>query len=165
MVGGHLLFALFLKTPPRTPRNTSKHLEHLEPPMEVNKDEATRCLNIAQSHFDKANYSAAIKFASKSIALFPTDSAKALLTKAEAAEAQGPSSPSAAPTSPSASSSSTSANGLRNREHKTPQREYSTDQVDAVKSIRACGNDYYKILSLEKECTEADVKRSYRKVR
>src|SRR4051812_23979727 len=112
--------------------------------MEVNKDEAARCLNIAQKHFDDANYSAAIKFANKSIALFPTESAKAFLRKVEAVDAKHPSSPSssAAPTGPSASSSSASTSsatdGLRNREHRTPKREFSVDQVDAVKRIRAC---------------------------
>ncbi|KAI8582702.1 hypothetical protein K450DRAFT_184247 [Umbelopsis ramanniana AG] len=128
--------------------------------MEVNKEEALRCLAIAKNHYGTGNYPAAVKLTKKSISLYPTDDAKAFLTKAED-KAKNPSS---ATTSGSNASASSTAENVKRREHKAQSREYTQEQIDAVKRIRACGTDYYKILSLEKTCTDGEIKKSYRKL-
>lgn len=128
--------------------------------MEVNKEEAIRCLSIAKNHYGTGNYTSAVKLTKKSISLFPTDEAKAFLAKAED-KAQNQSS--ATSSGSNASSSSTSEN-VKRREHKTQTREHTQEQIEAVKRIRACGTDYYKILGLEKKCTDSEIKKSYRKV-
>jgi DnaJ family protein B protein 12 len=130
--------------------------------MEVNKEEAVRCLSIAKNHFGNGNYTSAVKLAKKSISLYPTDEAKAFLVKAEARAQNAGSSATATGSSANASSS---AESTKRREHKAQAREYTQEQIEAVKRIRACGTDYYKVLSLEKTCTETEIKKSYRKVR
>jgi DnaJ family protein B protein 12 len=115
--------------------------------MEVNKEEAVRCLSIAKNHFGNGNYTSAVK---------------AFLVKAEARAQNAGSSATATGSSANASSS---AESTKRREHKAQAREYTQEQIEAVKRIRACGTDYYKVLSLEKTCTETEIKKSYRKVR
>lgn len=45
------------------------------------------------------------------------------------------------------------------------KREYTPEQLAVVKRIRKCKvTQYYEIMSLERECEEADVKKAYRKV-
>jgi len=38
------------------------------------------------------------------------------------------------------------------------------EQVEAVKRIKACGNDYYKILGVDRRCEEIEVKKAYKKL-
>ncbi|KAJ3721233.1 hypothetical protein C8R42DRAFT_721957 [Lentinula raphanica] len=156
----------------------------------MNKDEAIRCLSIAQKHRDAANYSSARKFAHKSIALFETPEARKLLDSIDEAEAStsassssnGPSgstsktdsssSASGAETHPSASgathrhtqSSGTKANGTAGGMG-GKKREYTDEQHAVVKKIRACKvTEYYEIMSLKRDCEEAEVKKAYRKL-
>ncbi|OZJ05543.1 hypothetical protein BZG36_01677 [Bifiguratus adelaidae] len=146
--------------------------------MEVNKDEAERCLLIAQKHRDSGNIAAAIKFTRKSITLYPTDSAEALLQRLLDQDAKGGGASasssstnartekfsSAAGKSTSAQTSPSDGQNVKSREHRQMKREYTEEQVAAVKRIRACGSDYYKILGLEKTCTENEVRKAYRKL-
>ncbi|KAI8069145.1 hypothetical protein BC940DRAFT_298003 [Gongronella butleri] len=129
--------------------------------MEINKDEAQRCLSIAKNHYGLKNYASAVKLAKKSVSLYATDDNKAFLAKAEAALANDQSSSTSASSSsspaPAASSSSSSSTAAGDK-------KYTEAQVKAVKTILACGTDYYKVLSLEKKCTEVEIKKSYRKL-
>ena len=159
--------------------------------MDGNKDEALKCLSIAQRYRDAANYSSARKFCKKSISLFATPEAARLLENIEELESAAGSSSSSSPPSssmpngkasdgeaytssaephPSAAgakhrhthaSSSSTANGSTSE-----KRDYTPEQAAVVKRIRACKiTEYYEILSVQKDCTENDVKKSYRKVR
>ena len=74
--------------------------------MESNKDEALKCLAIAQKHRNAANYPSARRFCQKSIALFSTAEAVKLL---EVIEAEAESSSSSASGEASSSSSSGAA--------------------------------------------------------
>ncbi|KAK3840031.1 MAG: DnaJ domain-containing protein, partial [Linnemannia elongata] len=163
--------------------------------MEVNKDEAQRCMDIARRHLSSGNYSSARKFATKSIALFPTPEAKAFLTKVDTQEAASTSSPASNASSSSTFSPSTepsssipsstksspnpgsSSTGSRTRpesvpprprstpvDHKPAEREYTPEQVAAVKKIRSSGGDFYKVLGINKDASEAEIKKAYRKL-
>lgn len=46
------------------------------------------------------------------------------------------------------------------------KRDYTPDQLAVVQRIRKCKvTEYYEILSLKKDCEDADIKKAYRKVR
>ncbi|EIW79395.1 DnaJ-domain-containing protein [Coniophora puteana RWD-64-598 SS2] len=77
--------------------------------MESNKDEALRCLAIAQRYRDSGNFSAARKFCQKSNSLFATPEAAGLLDSIERASAAADSSTSNGSATPEPSTSSSSA--------------------------------------------------------
>lgn len=156
----------------------------------MNKDEAIRCLSIAQKHRDAANYSSARKFAQKSLSLFETPEAHKLLQSIDDAEAASASSSSsggsgfsgsssnAGSTSASGAEAHPSASGATHRHTASAsqangtagglggkKREYTAEQHAVVKKIRACKvTEYYEIMSLKKDCEEVEIKKAYRKV-
>ncbi|KAG2338592.1 DnaJ-domain-containing protein [Suillus weaverae] len=153
--------------------------------MEGNKDEAIKCLSIAQKYKDAGNLPSARKFCQKSVNLFSTPEAAKLLESIEAAEASGSSSSSteAGPSTPNgnaqASSSSTethpSASGAKHRNTGSAngtaggmggeKREFTAEQLKVVKRVKACKvTEYYEILSVKKDCEEAEIKKAYRKL-
>ncbi|KAF9290147.1 hypothetical protein BGZ68_007850 [Mortierella alpina] len=153
--------------------------------MEVNRDEALRCLDIARRHLNSGNYASARKFGGKSISLFPTPEAKAFLAKVDQAEDSAssstiPSTPSSTKSSPNPGSGSSFASGsgsssarpdsvpARPRstpaDHKPVEREYTPEQVAAVKAIRSSGGDFYKVLGINKDASDSEIKKAYRKL-
>jgi DnaJ family protein B protein 12 len=129
--------------------------------MESNKDEALKCLTIAKKAMELGDYSKALRFTEKSIRLFPTPQGEQLLSlvKNKSAEPRKPSTPSS-----NASSSTTSSTARQTAPEPAQDRKYTTEQVRAVKTILACGRDYYKVLSVEKTANDAQIKKAYRKV-
>jgi DnaJ family protein B protein 12 len=145
--------------------------------MEGNRDEALKCLAIAQRHRDSGNYSSARKFCDKSIALYSTPEALKLLAIIEEEAAASPSSSSdKGKASSSATETHPSASGTRHRTgtangggagvgQDQQKREYTVEQITIVKKVRGSkANEYYEILGLTKECEEAEIKKAYRKV-
>lgn len=153
--------------------------------MESNKDEAIKCLAIAQKHRNASNFASARRFCQKSINLFSTPEALKLLEVIDEEEQDSGASPSDSNAEPSASTSSTethpSASGARQRTHTTgangdakanasssssePQKSYTPEQAAMVKRIRTCKvTEYYEILSLKRDCEEPEVKKAYRKL-
>ncbi|KAI7906842.1 uncharacterized protein BX663DRAFT_493972 [Cokeromyces recurvatus] len=120
--------------------------------MEINKDEALRCLLIAKNHYGNKNYEAALRLTKKSLKLYPTDEAKEFLAKAEKA-ASSTSSTSSSPKMPSTE-----------EKPKTKESSSSSQQTAEVREILACGTDYYKVLKLDRQCTDVEIKKSYRKL-
>ncbi|KAG1881104.1 hypothetical protein F4604DRAFT_1746478 [Suillus subluteus] len=153
--------------------------------MEGNKDEAIKCLSLAQKYKDAGNLPSARKFCQKSINLFSTPEAAKLLESIETAEASGSSSssagsgPSTSNGNAQASSSSTethpSASGAKHRSTGSAngtaggmggeKREFTVEQLKVVKRVKACkATEYYEILSVKKDCEEAEIKKAYRKL-
>ncbi|KAJ6518868.1 hypothetical protein C8R45DRAFT_1057638 [Mycena sanguinolenta] len=149
--------------------------------MESNREEATRCLAIAQKHFSAANYASARKFAQKSIALFETPGAVRLLASINTAAAAESTSSAANGGGQSSASSSTqahpSASGTKQRAGNGSagngtaggiggeKREYTAEQMTVVRRVRACKvTEYYEILAVKRDCDEAEVKKAYRKL-
>lgn len=150
--------------------------------MESNKDEALKCLAIAQKHRNAGNYPSAKRFCQKSLSLFSTAEAVKLLEviEAEAKDADASGSESqqtGASASTSAAETHPSAAGARHRhtqstangdasDAKPSQKSYTPENLAVVNRVRACKvTDYYEILSLKRDCEEGAVKKAYRKVR
>ncbi|KAI0708818.1 hypothetical protein C8T65DRAFT_718421 [Cerioporus squamosus] len=158
--------------------------------MESNKDEALKCLSIAQKHRNAGNYASAKRFCQKSLTLFSTAEAVKLLetiereasestTKASSSQAGSSAGPSA---SSSAAETHPSAAGARQRHpesskaegkakangdaaHGPPKKSYTPENLAVVNRVRACKvTEYYEILSLKRDCDEAEVKKAYRKL-
>ena len=149
--------------------------------MEGNKDEALRCLSIAQKHRNAENYTSARKFIQKSLALFATPEAEKLaqIIESEASASTSTSKgaeetakatgteqhPSAGGTHHRHPNSSKSGPGEGSSSGSEKKRVYTPDQLSVVKRVRACkATEYYEILGLKKDCEEGDVKKAYRKV-
>lgn len=149
--------------------------------MEGNRDEALRCLSIAQKHRNAGNYTSARRFIQKSLTLFATPEAEKL---AQIIESEASASTSTSTETPKATGREQhpSAGGTYQRHQngnasrsgptesssseKEKQRDYTPDQMAVVRRVRACKiTEYYEILELKKDCEETDVKKAYRKVR
>lgn len=110
--------------------------------IEGNKDEAEKCIDIAQAAFSSGNAEKAERFLLKAERLYPTARAKELLARVKAA---GPSTATPNKTPPS----SPSGDDVRKRKppaHQPQQREYTSEQLEAVRRIKTKCKDYYEIL-------------------
>ncbi|EIW66930.1 hypothetical protein TREMEDRAFT_69910 [Tremella mesenterica DSM 1558] len=165
--------------------------------MEVNKEEALRCLSIAQKHRSASNFPTALKFASKSVSLYSTPEGEALVTiiqrEIKISESSSNTRPTNGPNGSNGTSgmeqqgeSSRSARSTgveehvsesgthrrmghdekgKSKEKEKEKREYTVKQMEVVKRVKMCKHhQYYEILSLEKTCTENDVKKAYKKL-
>ncbi|EMD38957.1 hypothetical protein CERSUDRAFT_112669 [Gelatoporia subvermispora B] len=163
--------------------------------MESNKDEALKCVGIAQRHRAGGNLPSARRFLLKSISLFKTPEAEKLLEVVESEIASTAESSSATSSSAGTSSGETftssaeshpSAAGTRHRhapstsesgaekkgkaangsaDNSQKKRDYTPEQAEVVKRVRSCKvTEYYEILSVKRDCEEADIKRAYRKL-
>lgn len=109
--------------------------------IEGNKDEAEKCIEIAQLAFTAGNVEKAERFLLKAERLYPTTRAKELLTRVRATPASG--------TASKSTSSSSDNDDLRKRKtptHQPQHREYTTEQLEAVRRIKTKCKDYYEIL-------------------
>lgn len=142
--------------------------------LQVNKDEAEKCLHLGADALKRGDTVRARKFLSKSIKLYPLPAAEALLAQAE----RGPSSE--GPNGSFSSSRQQPSNGV-NRENTFGRtestssattgldgREYTEEQARIVKQLlqaREGGRGaHYRVLGLEQNCTENDIKKAYRKI-
>ncbi|KAF9354478.1 hypothetical protein BGX34_011007 [Mortierella sp. NVP85] len=130
--------------------------------MEVNKDEALRCLDIAKRHFSSGDLANARKFGLKSASLYPTPEAEAFITTVSQEEAK--SSSGGTKNSENKAETSTSSASQSAPDHKLAAREYTEEQASAVREIQSSGGNFYKVLGVEKNATDAEIKKAYRKM-
>ena len=158
----------------------------------ANRDDALKALGIARRHLssDPPNVASAKRFALKSLSLYETSEASNILEKIRVMEEETKNERHSGRDDSATNGHATGADAHASSEglhHRTKQhtntaggdakpsakgkakddekREYTAEQLAVVKRIRKCKvTEYYEILSLTKECEEADVKKAYRKV-
>ncbi|XP_016341070.1 dnaJ homolog subfamily B member 12b isoform X2 [Sinocyclocheilus anshuiensis] len=124
--------------------------------MEVNRDEAERCIEIAIGALEDAQPEKARRFLEKAQRLFPTRRARELLASLEQNGAAG----AADGTEARQRRSEVSSNGAAPADSSKP---YTPEQAEAVRRIKQCKN-YYEILGVQKDASEDDLKKAYRKL-
>lgn len=154
--------------------------------MEVNKDEAERCKVIGANAMKQRQFERAAKFFRKSLSLYPLPGVEALLSTAERMAAQGADGNSNNNNNSSANENDASGSNRNNYARTTSTasatssatsaptspggRGYTQTQVEIVETIlraKAQGGRtaHYKVLNISAtSCTEADIKKAYRKL-
>lgn len=121
--------------------------------MEVNKEEALRCLSIAQRHRNARNYSSALKFAKKSVTMYGTPEGEKLVQVIEEEMTFTSTTTSSQPESKAkASGVEEHVTSARQRHPEKPKveekRSYTAKQMEVVTRVKRCGHTaYYEILS------------------
>jgi len=140
--------------------------------MESNRDEAIRCLKLAEKYLGLGDKEKAEKFGQKAVRLFPSIEAKEFLAKISSFSSGKSNLNSNHPDEQSHQNSEQSGmNGdakfasSGNSDHSSASngKDYTSEQLAAVKRVRKC-QDYYEILGVNKEASESDLKKSYRKL-
>ncbi|XP_053679797.1 dnaJ homolog subfamily B member 14-like [Anopheles nili] len=135
--------------------------------MEVNKDEAKRCIELAAAALKAGNIAKAEKLLKKSQNLFPLAQAEELLKRVKTAGTEGTKTGSTANSGASANGASSARRRPVHREEEKPTEpklnvDYTQDQADAVKRIQKC-KDFYEVLGVTKEATDSEIKKCYKK--
>ncbi|XP_052866194.1 dnaJ homolog subfamily B member 14-like [Anopheles cruzii] len=132
--------------------------------MEVNKDEAKRCIELATAALTAGNLAKAEKLLKKSQTLYPLPEAEVLLkrVKTQSQSTNG--------TAPGAANGGSSARRRTvNREAADKPSEpklnidYTQDQLDVVKRVQKC-KDFYEVLGVSQEAPDSEVKKCYKKL-
>lgn len=126
--------------------------------MDSNKDEAERCMELAERYLREKKYDEAEKFVRKAQKLFPTKKADDVLAKVTMMSKQNQKSE----TEPSVRKRQTTTTKEATFTQSTVT-EYTKEQLEHVKRIKKC-KDYYEILGVSKDATDSDVKKAYKKL-
>lgn len=130
--------------------------------MESNRDEADKCLELALKYIKQGNKVKAEKFVRKAEKLFPSRKIQEILNLVQQMDEEDNEAHGSVPPHQRNGGHSPS-HDHDNEEASTSSANFTQEQVEAVKRIRKCKN-YYEILGLGKDASEAELKKSYRKL-
>ncbi|PSC74428.1 T-complex 1 subunit beta [Micractinium conductrix] len=161
-----------------------------QPMREANRDEAQKCLEVAEAALARGDAEKAARFCMKAQKLFPTDQARVLLARikratSEPASSSGTSAGGSAATNGHAPRPGGGPSGMGNgpnlrqrnmpaagastssqqQRHEPPDEDHKAtpEQRELVRRIRLT-TDYYEILSIQRGANDDEVKRAYRKL-
>lgn len=126
--------------------------------MEGNKDEALRCVRIAEEAIASGNKDRALKFLRIAQRLNRDLPLQSLLEKCDRFDSH-----SAAAASCGGSGASPANGHSPRREGLNGERNYTEENVQLIREIKG-KSDYYAILGLEKSCSVEEIRRAYRKL-
>uniref|UniRef100_A0A3Q3WZQ4 J domain-containing protein n=1 Tax=Mola mola TaxID=94237 RepID=A0A3Q3WZQ4_MOLML len=132
--------------------------------MDVNRDEAERCIDIATAALSEGQPEKAQRFLVKAQRLFPTEKARVLLElMAKTGFTARHGGPSDSVSGPRQQQSSSEEDTRPEEKPSDASKPYTADQLDAVRRIKQC-RDFYDILGVQADASDAELKRSYRKL-
>ncbi|OWF36240.1 dnaJ homolog subfamily B member 14-like [Mizuhopecten yessoensis] len=137
--------------------------------MDGNKDESERCISLAKKYLAEGEKSKALKFLNKAERLYPSQKAKEIIEEITTMNgtATGKKTHSEESTKENVRQRKSSTGRGGSEENKgdsdTVDRSYTQDQLEAVKRTKKC-KDYYDVLGVQKDATENDLKKAYRKL-
>ncbi|KAK7579807.1 hypothetical protein V9T40_000436 [Parthenolecanium corni] len=126
--------------------------------MEVNKDEAYRCIDIALASISGGNRDKAVRFLQKAEKLYSTPRARKLLEELMKSESSDQFSEPRKRTNIKRDPSKS-----EEKPDRSTQAEYTSEQLQFVQRVKKC-KDYYEILNVTKEATDSEIKKSYKKL-
>ena len=123
----------------------------------MNKEEAERVKEIAKLHWKNKNHDRAVRLFEKSLKLYPLPGVEQMRDRCLREKGAGQ--------QRSQSAAATAAARATNSKPADPGgRTFTPQQAEMVRKIKQCGKNPYKILGLERDATDADVKKAYRKL-
>ena len=129
----------------------------------ISRDEADKCLEIAMRAIREGNKEKAEKFVRKAGKLFPSRRIQEVMNLVQGMGEEKESSDSSVPPHHRRNGHRDTSAEHDNEEATTSNTSYTQEQVEAVKKIRRCKN-YYEMLGVSKDCSESELKKSYRKL-
>ncbi|GAX15361.1 DnaJ homolog subfamily B member 12 [Fistulifera solaris] len=143
--------------------------------MEVNKEQAERCRDVGAAAMKQGDFPRAIKFLQKSLQLYPLPGVDALLSSAKTQMASSANNSSSSTTGNTGTSQHSNSTDSRPSQSTSEQnlngangRAYSEEQVKIVEEVLRSKEGgrgaHYRVLKLSQGCSEAEIKKAYRKL-